>query len=199
MKNLLFFILFSSLLVLGTACSPDEGTQIPESEDSIEEKNEQEEAEKEEIDNEVSIEEETSKEEVETEQKESKQEDSNLNQEESASEVDQDIVTLLKGKAIVGKEINDVKQLLGEPNVNHKDTIMHAWRYDYTEDGYKYSNELISVDVAGLTERSMNAQVFVYFENNKVSSVSIYYFTDEDIMHYRETKEGFEEYSASAD
>lgn len=112
---------------------------------------------------------------------------------------EQNSIDKLKNTDLLGNNSDQVKNQLGEPKVDHKDSVMHAWRYDFATSNYDYDNELISVDVSGLTNGLMEAQLFVYFEENVVTSYSIYYLKDEEIMQYRVTKDGAEEFSASAD
>ncbi|UTW70160.1 hypothetical protein KHA80_05870 [Anaerobacillus sp. HL2] len=76
---------------------------------------------------------------------------------------------------------------------------MHTWQYVFPVEGYSYSSDVIAVDVEGLESGKMNAQLMIYFENDIVTSYSIYYFNGEEVMQYRETEHGFDEYSASAD
>lgn len=112
---------------------------------------------------------------------------------------DESLINHLKKLDLIGKDLDEVKNELGAAKVDHKDAVMHAWRYDFSSANYTYENELISVDVEGLLNGNMEAQLFIYFEDEAVSLYSIYYLVEEDIMQYMVTPNGAEEFNASAD
>lgn len=120
--------------------------------------------------------------------------------EEQAPEVDEvNVVDQLKEKELIGKRIEEVQNLLGEPTIEDKNAVLHAWRYDFPSEGYTFDNKLNAVDVDGIFNGDMEAQLIVLFENEVVSSYSIYYLSTDDIMQYWVTEHGTEEFVASAD
>lgn len=184
MKKWLALILIVFLMVVGTACSPEEPTQEPETPAVDEDENK--------VDDETPG--------VETE--EPSVDDGQTDEPETPGKTpneDENLVDSLKEEEIVGKDITAVKEFFGEPNLDFKDSIMHAWQYDFPVEGYSYSSDVIAVDVEGLESGEMSAQLMIYFEKDIVTSYSIYYFNGEEIMQYRETEHGSDEYSASAD
>ena len=109
------------------------------------------------------------------------------------------IVDQLKEKALIGEHLEEVQRLLGEPTVEDKNTVLHAWRYDFPLGDYTFDNHLNAVDVEGIYNGDMEAQLMVFFEKEVVSSYSIYYIKADDIMQYWVTINGAEEFVASAD
>ena len=175
MRKLGLAMMMGLVLWVGVACSTDKEVDTPTNEPVEEETS-------------------TDTEEIVDEEKEPVKEEDPAPQEE-----EQNIIDTLKEKDMVGKNLNEVREMLGEPIVDHKDSVMHAWRYDFTKDGYKFNDELISVDVSGITEGQMEAQLFIYFEQDTVVSHSAYYLKDGEVMQYFVNETGAEEFSASAD
>lgn len=214
MKKTLQLLLLSVLLAFGSACSQEE--TINEGEDEI---NQDEQMEEEtEVDQEEQMKEETEVNQEKQTKEENKKSESEKGENSITNEQEQgddpstvekneptekderkNLADSLKEKEIVGKQLNDVKQLLGEPTVEAKDSILHVWRYDFPINDYVFDNKLNAVDVEGLYNEQMEAQLMVFYENNIATSYSIYFLKEDEIMHYRETAQGSEEYSASQD
>src|SRR5690242_19915065 len=95
-------------------------------------------------------------------------------------------VWLVQYRITNGVDENYVKGLLGEPNVERTDDDLHqaVWRYDISPiQGYSYEN-LDKIDVNGLDQGKIQAQLFVYWSNEgKVDKVALW-FTDKDKRIY---------------
>ncbi len=208
LKKIWLLLLLSLLLAFGSACTQTDTNEPENNVDQEEQVNEesdendttQEENEENNIGKEEPVNEDTDQSDEKEKNEEKQTEDvTEEEKEEPTEEQYRSNVDTLKEKDIVGKELNDVELLLGEPTVEAKDAILHVWRYDYPSEGYFFDNQLNAVDVEGLYNEQMEAQLMVFFENDIATSYSIYYLKEDEIMHYRETEQGSEEYSASRD
>lgn len=109
-------------------------------------------------------------------------------------------VDSIKGENLLGLSQDEIKNLYGEPAVAVNANQFLIWRYDFTNENYVYEEDVISVDVSGLQSGKMEAQLTVEFGNDDIADAfSIYYVKNEQVLHYRVTKEGIIEESASAD
>ncbi|OIJ12284.1 hypothetical protein BKP35_10790 [Anaerobacillus arseniciselenatis] len=208
MKKLLLLLLLSLVLAFSSACTQTDTNEPENDADQKEQMNEeigekektQDESEENNISKEEPVTEDTEKsDEKETNEEQQTGDVTEGEKEEPTEEQYRSNVDTLKEKEIVGKELNDVELLLGRPTVEAKDAILHVWRYDYPSEGYFFDNQLNAVDVEGLYNEQMEAQLMVFFENDIATSYSIYYLKEDEIMHYLETEHGSEEYSASRD
>ncbi|HZG77168.1 MAG TPA: hypothetical protein VEZ72_15050 [Paenibacillus sp.] len=121
--------------------------------------------------------------------------------EEPAAESPQgDVGERLKGENLVGKTADDVKALYGEPQAQVDDMDYSIWRYDFGVEGYAYGEEVISIDASGFAAGRMLAQLTVEFGDDETADAySVYSMKDGELMQYRVTKDGAEEYPAAAD
>lgn len=198
MKKTWMFILVSLLLIVGTACSQDEITN--EYEEDIEQE-QQIEDEKDDPVEETNEDAATNDKTDLNEKQETEKENSDKNKEnvQTDDESKKEVVETLKEIDLIGLNIDEVKQLLGGPTVEAKDAVLHVYRYDFPINNYVFDNQLNAVDVEGLYSGNMELQIMVFFENAEVASYSIYHLKEDEIMHYRETPAGADEYSASRD
>lgn len=111
-----------------------------------------------------------------------------------------DLVASLKKEQIIGKNNDEVADLYGKPQAVADANQYLMWRYDFAEEGYRYGEKVISVDVQGLTSKKMRAQLFVEYGDDKIADAySVYFLKADEVMQYRVTKDGADEYPASAD
>lgn len=80
-----------------------------------------------------------------------------------------------------GVDRNYVKGLLGEPSVErtNDDSQQAVWRYDISPiQGYKY-DDLNKIDVKGLEQGDIKAQIFIHWSNEgKVERIALWYTKD---------------------
>ncbi|MBE4909684.1 hypothetical protein IMZ08_16700 [Bacillus luteolus] len=113
---------------------------------------------------------------------------------------EESLVDSIKGENLLGLNQEEIKNLYGEPAVSVNANQYLVWRYDFANENYVYEEGVISVDVSGLQSGQMKAQLTVEFGDDDIVDVfSIYYVKNGQILHYRVTKEGIIEESASAD
>ncbi|WP_052476102.1 hypothetical protein [Cohnella kolymensis] len=106
----------------------------------------------------------------------------------------------LKREQIIGLSSDEVSAKYGEPEAVTDANHFLIMRYDFPAEGYQYPEKVISIDVKGLTDSKMLAQLVVdYGEDKTADSYSIFYMTGSEVMQYRVTKDGAEEYPAGAD
>ncbi len=133
-----------------------------------------------------------------TENEENKKDTQETNDNEEKPE--ESLVDSIKGENLLGLSQEEIKNLYGEPAVSVNANQYLIWRYDFASENYAYEESVISVDVSGLQSGQMEAQLTVEFGDDDIADVfSIYYVKDGQILHYRVTKEGITEESASAD
>lgn len=92
-------------------------------------------------------------------------------------------VWLVQYRITNGVDGNYVKGLLGEPSVERTidDSQQAVWRYDISPiQGYKYDN-LDEIDVKGLEQGDIKAQIFIHWSNEgKVEKIALWYTNDND-------------------
>ncbi|QOR66825.1 hypothetical protein IM538_01085 [Cytobacillus suaedae] len=128
------------------------------------------------------------------------EEDTKDNKENEIEKPKESLVDSIKGENLLGLSQDELKNLYGEPAVSVNANQFLIWRYDFTNENYVYEESVISVDVLGLQNGKMEAQLTVEFGDDDIADAfSIYYVKDGQILHYRVTKEGIIEESANAD
>ncbi|WP_309122132.1 hypothetical protein [Paenibacillus sp.] len=111
-----------------------------------------------------------------------------------------DVPERLKAEDLIGRSTDDVKALYGEPAAQVDDMNYLIWRYDFGTEGYAYDEKVISIDAQGFAEENMLAQLVVEFGDDPTADAySVYSMKDGELMQYRVTKDGAEEYPAAAD
>ncbi|MFD1738172.1 hypothetical protein ACFSCX_16720 [Bacillus salitolerans] len=116
-----------------------------------------------------------------------------------ANNTDENIVEDIKKKNIIGKTEEEIKSMFGEPQASSNKQFTQ-YRYDFTNEGYQYSEEVISIDDAGIQEGQMKAQLIVLFSDNQtVDSYNIYYLKDGEVMNLWVKPEGEIESPAHGD
>ncbi|WP_036717530.1 hypothetical protein [Paenibacillus sp. JCM 10914] len=109
-----------------------------------------------------------------------------------------DVAASLKGMSILGKTMAQVQDQLGTADAFSRAASFTTWQYDYVSGNYEYNEQVVSVDVTGLYNGQMAAQLMVTFnESQTVDSYTVYY-ADEDgeIIEYRLSADGVTEGSA---
>lgn len=105
----------------------------------------------------------------------------------------------LKEQPILGKSTDEVKTMFGEPAATENLPGVTAWRYDFTEDGYRHDSQVASVDVKGLTSGQMQAQLMVMIDGDVAKEFYVYHVVEDEIMVYWKTNEKEMEYPAEGD